>query len=171
MSALALLAGALAFGLSACKRPTSDEGGGLPRAETLYVAGRQWGEPTSFNPLTSNPAWPVSGLNLMYETLLLYNPLTGKMEPMIAESFEQHDSSIEVTINPTARWSDGKPITGWDVKYSYDLGEKNKSLPMAPVWNYITAVNLLDAAGKPAADTPTDTPNYPRRVEFILNKE
>lgn len=171
MSALALLAGALAFGSSACKRPTSDEGGGLPRSETLYVAGRQWGEPTSFNPLTSNPAWPVSGLNLMYETLLLYNPLTGKMEPMIAESFEQHDSSIEVTINPTARWSDGKPITGWDVKYSYDLGEKNKSLPMAPVWNYITAVNLLDAAGKPVADTPTDTPDYPRRVEFILNKE
>lgn len=171
VSAIALLTCALSTGLGACKRPTTDEGGGLPRSETFYVAGRQWGEPTSFNPLTSNPAWPVSGLNLMYETLLLYNPLTGKMEPMIAESFVQHDSSIEVTINPAARWSDGKPITGWDVKYSYDLGEKNKSLPMAPVWNYITAVNLFDAAGKPVADTPTDTPDYPRRVEFTLDKE
>jgi peptide/nickel transport system substrate-binding protein len=171
MLVTAALTSALASSLGACKRPTTDDGGGLPRAETLYVAGRQWGEPTSFNPLTSNPAWPVSGLNLMYETLLLYNPLTGKMEPMIAESFEQHDASIEVTINSAARWSDGKPITGWDVKYSYDLGEKNKSLPMAPVWNYITAVNLLDAAGKPVADTPRDTPDYPRRVEFLLNKE
>jgi len=170
-AALTLLTCALAGGLGACKRPTTDEGGGLPRSETLYVAGRQWGEPTSFNPITSNPAWPVSGLNLMYETLLLYNPLTGKMEPMIAESFVQHDASIEVTINASARWSDGKPITGWDVKYSYDLGEKNKSLPMAPVWNYISAVNLLDAGGKPVADTPSDTPDYPRRVEFTLNKE
>ena len=171
LSAGALLAITLSLSVGACKRPTNDEGGGLPRAETLYVAGRQWGEPTSFNPLTSNPAWPVSGLNLMYETLLLYNPLTGKMEPMIAESFAEHDSSIEVTINPDARWSDGKPITGWDVKYSYDLGEKNKSLPMAPVWNYITGVNLFDAAGKPVADKPTDTPDYPRRVEFTLDKD
>lgn len=171
LSALALLAVALAGGVSACKRPTTDEGGGLPRSETLYVAGRQWGEPTSFNPLTSNPAWPVSGLNLMYETLLLYNPLTGKMEPMLAESFAQHDDSIEVTLNPAARWSDGKPVTGWDAKWSFDIGEKNKSLPMAPVWQYITEVRLLDSAGQPVADTPTDTPDYPRRLLFMLDKE
>src|ERR1700733_6161677 len=31
----------------------------FPRSETLYVGGLQWGEPTSFNPLLSTPAWPV----------------------------------------------------------------------------------------------------------------
>jgi peptide/nickel transport system substrate-binding protein len=170
LSALTLAA-ALAGGVTGCKRPTTDDSGGLPRAETFYVAGRQWGEPTSFNPLTSNPAWPVSGINLMYETLLMYNPLTGKMEPMLAESFEQKDDSIEVTINLAARWSDGKPVTGWDAKYSFDIGEKNKSLPMAPVWQYITEVKLLDKAGQPVADTPKETPDYPRRVVFMLNKE
>ena len=54
------------------------------------------------------------------------------MEPLLAESFEQNDDNVEVTFNPDARWSDGKPVTGWDVKFSFDLGDKNKSLPMAP---------------------------------------
>jgi peptide/nickel transport system substrate-binding protein len=162
-----LLAGsALSLSVSACK-PSADEGG-LPRNETLYVAGRQWGEPSSFNPLLSNPDWPVASINLLYETLLVYNPLTGQMEPLLAESFKRGETSIEVTLNAAARWSDGKPVTGWDVKYSFDLGDKYKSLPMSPVWQYLTEVKLLDAAGNPVADTPTDTPDYPRRIELVL---
>lgn len=169
LSALALLTFALVTGVGACKRP--DESGGLPRAETLYVAGRQWGEPTTFNPIQSSVQWPVNTINLMYETLLLYNPLTGKMQPLLAESFEQHEDNVEVTLSPHARWSDGKPVTGWDVKYSFDLGDKNRGLPMGPVWQYISAVRLLDAAGNEVADTPTDTPDYPRRVQFVLAKD
>jgi peptide/nickel transport system substrate-binding protein len=166
----ALVAVALTGGVSGCNRP-SDDDGGLPRAETLYVAGRQWGEPTTFNPLQSSVQWPVNTINLMYETLLTYNPLTGKMEPLLAESFAQNDDNVEVTLNPAARWSDGKPVTGWDVKYSFDLGDKNRGLPMGPVWQHITAVRLLDAAGKEVADTPSATPDYPRRIAFMLNKE
>lgn len=157
--------------LSGCKPPNQDEGGGLPRAETLYVAGRQWGEPTTFNPLQSSVQWPVNTINLMYETLLLYNPLNGKMEPLLAESFAQHDDSVEVTLNPAARWSDGKPVTGWDVKFSFDLGDKNRGLPMGPVWQHIIAVRLLDAKGIELVDTPTDAPDYPRRVAFMLTKD
>jgi peptide/nickel transport system substrate-binding protein len=170
LSAIALLSAGLTASLSACKRPTTDEGGGLPRAETLYVAGRQWGEPTTFNPLVSNPAWPVSISSLMYQTLLLFNPLTGKMQPQLAESWQELDDRIELTLNAQARWSDGKPVTAWDAKYSFDLGDKNRGLPMAPVWQYITEVRLLDAVGKPLEDKPTDTPDYPRRLAFIFNK-
>ena len=173
LSAIALLTSTLSAGLSvsACKPATQDEGGGLPRAETLYVAGRQWGEPTTFNPLQSTVQWPVNTINLMYETLLLYNPLTGKMEPLLAEAFAEHDDRVEVTLNRAARWSDGKPVTGWDVKFSFDLGDKNKGLPMAHVWQHIIAVKLLDAAGKEVADAPTDTTDYPRRVAFMLTKD
>lgn len=31
----------------------------LPRKETLYIGGFQWGPPTSFNPIASGPAWPM----------------------------------------------------------------------------------------------------------------
>jgi len=171
LSALLLALATLSAGGSGCKRSAKEDTAGLPRAETLYVAGRQWGEPASFNPLSSNPDWPVNGLNLMYETLLLYNPQTGKMEPLLAESFKQSDESIEVTLNAAARWSDGRPVTGWDVKYSYDLGDKHKSLPMSPVWQYLSEVRLLDADGNSIADTPSDIQDYPRRIEFVLDKE
>jgi peptide/nickel transport system substrate-binding protein len=169
-----LLVGALAgsVGSTGCKQSTRDDSGGLPRSETLYVAGRQWGEPVSFNPLLSNPAWPVSGgLNLMYEFVLLFNPLTGKMEPMLAESYRQSDRSIEVTLNAAARWSDGKPVTGWDIKYSFDLARTYKSLPGAPFWAYLKEVRLLDASGGALPDTPAETPDYPRRVEFVFDQD
>ena len=165
------LAAAVALGAAGCKRPAQDDSGGLPRSETLYVAGRQWGEPSSFNPLTSNPSWPVSGLNLMYETLLLYSPQTGKMVPLLAESYEEHDDDIEVTLNALARWSDGKPVTAWDVKYSFDLGEKDRSLPMGPVWQYLSEVKILAPDGSVVEDVPKDVPDYPRRLQFVLNKE
>jgi len=171
LPAVAIIAVALLGSVSACNRASGGDGDGLPRAETLYVAGRQWGEPTTFNPLMSSVQWPVNNINLMYETLLLYNALTGKMEPLLAESFAQLNDDIEVSLNPAARWSDGKPVTGWDVKFSFDLGDKNKSLPVSPVWQYIDAVRLLDESGKEVADTPRDTPDYPRRVAFILKPD
>lgn len=155
-----------------CRSSTSkdDASEGFPRAETFYVAGWQWGEPSSFNPLLSNPDWPVSTMNLIYETLLMYNSLTGKMEPLLAQGYEVHDDSIEVTLNPAARWNDGKPVTGWDVVYTFELGQKYKSLNIAPIWQYLTSVKTYGEDGQ-EAKAITGGDKYPRRVVFTLNKE
>ncbi len=64
---------------------------GFARNETLYVGGRQWGEPSSFNPLAGWQDWPVNSMNLIYETLLMYDPLAGKLVPLLAESYEVKD--------------------------------------------------------------------------------
>ncbi|MEO8900548.1 MAG: ABC transporter substrate-binding protein [Polyangiaceae bacterium] len=170
-----ILQGALALtallALADC-RPTQqdDSASGFPRAETFYVAGWQWGEPSSFNPLLSNPDWPVS-MNLVYEPLLLYNSITGKMEPLLAESYAAHDDSVEVTLNAAARWNDGKPVTAWDVLYTYALGQKYKSLDIAPIWQYLSAIRVFNDDGSEAAKEPTPGDKYPRRVVFELNKE
>ena len=148
------------FGSTACRSDQGDASGGFPRAETLYVGGRQWGEPASFNPLISSPDWPVNGTNLLYEYLLFYDPQTGKMVPLLADSVDVRDGEVEVVMNPAARWNDGKPVTGWDVKYTYDLGQKYKGVPVAPLWNYITEVKLTDEGAAP----------YPRHVVFVLDK-
>src|SRR4051812_4313962 len=128
-------------GLSGCHRNQSEEVGTFPRAETLYIGGLQWGEATTFNPLSTEPAWPVPGTdsayNLLYEPLLLYNVQTGNMEPSLAESYQLTDDALEVVLNPAARWSDGKPVTGWDVKYTFELGQTFKSLLISPRWRYI----------------------------------
>jgi hypothetical protein len=59
----------------------------LPRKETLYVAGWQWGPPTTFNPLATGLAgWPTQGapntpLMHVFETLLAFNMYSGALEP------------------------------------------------------------------------------------------
>src|SRR5262249_49519333 len=104
-------------GSSGTASPTS-----FARNETLYVGGRQWGEPTSFNPLAGWQDWPVNSMNLIYETLLLYNPLDGKLMPLLAESWEVKDDSVSFKINAQAKWNDGTPVTGEDVAYTLQLG-------------------------------------------------
>src|SRR5437867_600363 len=89
-AARALSVGLALLSVTDCRPKSDDTGGGFPRAETFYQAGRQWGEPSSFNPLLANPDWPVGSMNLIYETLLMYNSLTGKMEPLLAESYATH---------------------------------------------------------------------------------
>jgi peptide/nickel transport system substrate-binding protein len=55
-----------------------------PRAETLYTTGKQWGAPSTWNPLDPNAAMGVVGLQ--YETLFMYDPLKDVYTPWLAES-------------------------------------------------------------------------------------
>ena len=153
-----------------CRPRKDDSAGGFPRAETFYMGGWQWSEPSTFNPL-GTPDWPVSTMNLIYESLLVYNSLSGKMEPLLAQTYTTHDDSIEVTLNPAARWNDGRPVTGWDVVYTFGLGAKYKSLNIAPVWQYLEAVRTYDDDGRDVTELKVVPPaeRYPRRVVFQLN--
>lgn len=159
----------LSLALFGCRRSHDEPASGkvYPRNQTLYVGGRQWGEPSSFNPLASSPDWPViSGVKLMYETLLFYDALNGKLAPLLAESYTQRDGEIEVVLQEKARWNDGRPVTAWDVKYSFDLGRTYKEIPIAPVLNYIAEIKLPDVPeGSPEGE------GHPRKVVFVLNKE
>jgi peptide/nickel transport system substrate-binding protein len=150
----------LAFGACAlsCRRPVSaDEG--FPRSETLYVGGFQWFEPSSFNPLDAAPSWPVNlhtGQNLFYEALLSFDPTSGQMLPLLAESFTTPAAgatAIELTLNPAARFADGTAVTADDVKYTFDLGLRYKGLRVATAWPFLSEVR---AAGDG------------RRVSFVL---
>jgi peptide/nickel transport system substrate-binding protein len=125
------------------------------RNETLYVGGRQWGEPSTFNPLAGWQDWPVNSMNLVYETLLMYEPLKGELVPLLAESHKVTDEGVEVVVNKEAKWNDGKPVTGEDVKYTFELGKKYRSLLQGPLWAYITDVKLPE----------------PQKVVFVLDPE
>jgi peptide/nickel transport system substrate-binding protein len=156
----AIIFGLLIFGLAACRRGRDESSSQFPRSQTLYLGGAQWGEPASFNPLANSPDFPV-GMNLMYESLFMYNVQTSKLDGLLAESYEVTPTTIDVTLNAAARWSDGKPVTAYDVKYTFDLGKKYKGLPVAPTWQYITAVDVRDADAQPHA----------RKVSFVLDQE
>ena len=53
-----------------------------PRAQTLYTSGKQWGAPSTWNPLDPNAAMGVVGLQ--YETLFLYDPIKDVYTPWLA---------------------------------------------------------------------------------------
>jgi microcin C transport system substrate-binding protein len=59
----------------------------------------------------------------LYETLLGLNPATLEYEPAIAEkwSISEDKKTFTFYIDETARWSDGKPITAQDVRWTYDM--------------------------------------------------
>ena len=127
------------------------------------------GRASSFNPLGTS-GWPISTMNLIYETLLMYDSLSGRMQPLLAESYAIHDDRIELTLNSVARWNDGRPVTAWDVSYTFELGKQYKSLNIAPIWQYLNAVRAYGQDGREAKQ-PTGGDEYPRRIVFELNLE
>jgi peptide/nickel transport system substrate-binding protein len=148
----------VAFALIGC-RAEGEQASTFARSETLYIGGPQWGEPSTFNPLSSSADWPLRNCDLLYESLLQYDSQTGKIVPMLAESYQVGSESIEVVLNPAAHFNDGQPVTGWDVKYTYDLAKRYQTVPGSPTWQYLTEVKLLDPDAKP----------YPRRLAFLFD--
>jgi peptide/nickel transport system substrate-binding protein len=157
------------LGLSDCRPKQDDTNSGFPRAETFYLGGRQWGEPSSFNPLGSS-VWPISSMNLIYETLLMYDSLSGQMQPLLAESYAVYDDRIELLLNRAARWNDGQPVSAWDVSYTFELGKQHKSLNIAPIWQYLSAVRVHGEDGRELKQPTRGEPD-PRRIVFALNLE
>jgi peptide/nickel transport system substrate-binding protein len=85
-----------------------------PRAETLYTTGKQWGPPSTWNPLDPNAATGVVGLQ--YETLFLYDPLADKWTPWLAEGGTWTDpTTYTIKVRQGVKWSDGQALTAADV--------------------------------------------------------
>lgn len=151
-----LIAICLGFNVSAEEKITS-----LPREETLYINGIQWGPATTFNPLAGRPAWPISrgsavnNTELIYETLFAYNMLNGEMEPQLATDYEWIDDlTVEVVLDNHARWQNGDPLTAEDVVYSYELGKKYNTA-YSGLWQYLSEVKVVDG----------------NKVQFVMKEE
>lgn len=118
------------------------ESSDYPRSETLYVGGFDWAPPTTFNPLDGDPNFPVDGnIRLMYESLFAYDVLTGKLEPMLARSYQLSDSAITVVLDERAKWSNGTPVTAEDVVYTFYL-DSIFPTPRHSGWQYIEKIKV-----------------------------
>jgi len=112
----------------------------FPRNETLYIGGFDWATPKNFNPLHGDPNFPVDGnVRLLYESLFAYDPLEAKLEPMLASSYQETDSSIIVELDSRAKWNDGSPVTVEDVYYSFYL-DSILPTPRHGSWDYLSAI-------------------------------
>ncbi|NLK07351.1 MAG: ABC transporter substrate-binding protein [Firmicutes bacterium] len=135
---VALFVGLLGTGVVSAQR--------LARENTFYIAGHQWGPPTSFNPVgRGSVSWPINNKLYIYETLYAFNLVTGELDPILSEKQEwvEDDMVYRVTLFEGTRWQDGEPLTAEDVYYTLDLGRRYP-VSYAAWWNYVDDVRVVD---------------------------
>jgi peptide/nickel transport system substrate-binding protein len=128
---------------AAAPSPTEAVVGEYPRNETLYTTGKQWGPPSTWNPLDPNYAMGVVGLQ--YETLFLFDPLADKFTPWLAESASWTDpTTYTIKVRQNVQWSDSQPFTADDVAFTIGLA-KIKAVG-SNIWDYVTDATATDAS-------------------------
>jgi peptide/nickel transport system substrate-binding protein len=124
-------------------REAAAQGATYERSETLYTSGTQWGPPSSWNPFMQGN-YAMGTFGLCYESLFLYDPLADKYTPWLAESGKWLDASTyELKIRQGVNWSDGKPLTADDIKFTFELG-KTAALYFSSLWDWLASIDKVD---------------------------
>jgi peptide/nickel transport system substrate-binding protein len=130
------------------------EEGALPRNETMYFNGQQWGPVVGWNPYSSsnNNAMAIGQQDnvrvIMFESPYLYNMLDGKSYPLLADGdYAWNDAMTEITfkIKEAAHWSDGTPVTADDVAYTWASNIKYSTNAGNNFKDYIDTIEAVDA--------------------------
>ncbi len=125
----------------------------LPRNETLYSNGQQWGAVVGWNPFSNsnNNAMAVAQQDnarvIMFETPYLYNMLDGQVYPLLADGpYEWNEDRTELTfkIKPAAHWSDGTPVTAEDVAFTWATHVEYNTPTGAANIDFIEAIEAVD---------------------------
>ena len=149
-----LLSVVMLVGLLAAIGPAAAAADDLPRDETLYFGGQQWGPVNGTNPLSTNnnngmavAANARGSRTIMFETLYMYNSLDGKLYPLLADGdYKWNDDLTEMTvaIKAAAKWNDGTPVTAEDMAATWAACEKVANGTYADYSAYIDAVEAVD---------------------------
>jgi peptide/nickel transport system substrate-binding protein len=144
--------------------PATVDTSSYPRSETLYTGGKQWGPPSTWNPLDPNSALGVVGLQ--YETLFLYNPINDKWTPWLASGgdWDSAKTTYVIHVRQGVKWSDGTAMTADDVAFSINV-YKNKALGVV----LGSIVNTATVTGNDVAVTFVGKPAYQEFSWYLYN--
>ena len=89
------------------------------------------GDPKTFNSVIATDGTSADVGGMIFAGLVTQNPLTGEIEPELAESWEVSDNNLEIlyTLRPNLKWSDGNPLTVDDVVFTYNQLYLNPEIP------------------------------------------
>ena len=118
-------------------------------------------DPKTFNAVLSQESPNIFGLT--YEGLVRQNPLTGEIEPALAESWTFSDDQLNVTftLRDGLKWSDGVPLTVDDVVFSYNRLYLNEEIPS----NARDSLRVGESRALPTVNKLND-----RQVLFTINE-
>ncbi len=128
----------------------------LPRADTLYTSGKQWGPYTGFNPLRTGD-YSTGTLGLLYETLFRYDPLKDTFIPWLATNGKWVGRNYVLTLRPGVKWNDGQPLTAADVKFTFNTGKLAGS-EYSTMWK--TGLSSITSKGNVVTFHFSSKPNY-----------
>ena len=146
-----LLAAVMLLGVVGATAEVTD----LPRNETVYMGGNQWGSINGYNPLSSNmnnyavAANPRGSREVMFESLYMYNMLDGQLYPLLADGdYVWNDDLTEMTvkIKAAAKWSDGSALTADDMVATWEACKKLQNGTYSDYSPYIDAIEAVDNA-------------------------
>lgn len=145
LASLVCLAFVVVLNSSCSKRAKPDAAGSAQGAEKPLLVVVPELEATwtlNFNPLLApGPArWPTQGG--VYEPLMIFNKVTGKYVPWLAERYAWSDDNKTLTfaIRDGVKWSDGKPLTVGDVVFTFELIRRARALDYGGVWRFLESV-------------------------------
>jgi peptide/nickel transport system substrate-binding protein/microcin C transport system substrate-binding protein len=122
---------------------------GKPDAAIKGTLTRNVPEPEKMSPLNSQDGYARDIQNYMMEGLLNLNPETMKFEPMLAEKYEVSKDNLTYTfwLDKDAKWSDGKPVTSADVKFSIEAvrDPKYQAPHRMPYFEDVESIETPDA--------------------------
>ena len=96
-------------------------------------------------------------VGLLYETLFRYDPLKDKFIPWLATSGAWSGNTYVVTLRNGVKWNDGKPLTGADVKFTFETGKLDGS-QYSTMW--ATGLQRITAVGNTVRFAFRGVPNY-----------
>lgn len=116
-------------------------------------------DPKTFNYALNQESPNIFGLT--YDGLITENPLTGAVEPALAESWKISEDNLRITfiLREGLRWSDGEPLTADDVEFTYNSIYLNEAIP--------TDTRDILRIGE-SRQLPTVRQLDARRVEFTI---
>jgi peptide/nickel transport system substrate-binding protein len=126
----------------------------LPRNQTLYFNGQQWGSVVCWNPYSNNCnnamaiAQQDNARVTVFETPYIYNMLTGEQFPLLADGpYTWNDARTEITfkIKAAVKWRDGTPVTADDVAYTWATNVKYDTSVGGGYKDYIDTIEAVDA--------------------------
>src|SRR5690606_34825445 len=86
--------------------------------------------PKSFNYYVNGALDAHEVFAFVYDTLLEWNPTSLEYSPLLAKSWNISADKKEFTftLDPRAKWADGRPVTTADVQFTYDTIMNPKNL-------------------------------------------
>lgn len=140
-----------ALALSACSSKESGSSSGSPYGGTLIIS-MPGDAPTLFPPYVSEQNGHLIE-DLIFDRLARIGPDNSGIgdkgfTPELADKWTWSPDSLSITfsLDPKARWHDGKPVTAKDVQYTFKVNsDPAYSSPNAPLLQNIDSVAIRDS--------------------------